>query len=49
MKKIKAGIVGASGYAGYELIKILARHKNVEIAALNSQSNAGREPFSGYE
>lgn len=38
---IKAGIVGAAGYAGGELIRLLARHPMVEIAALMGHSNAG--------
>ena len=28
---IKAGIVGATGYAGQQLLWILENHKNVEI------------------
>lgn len=38
---IKAGIFGASGYTGFELIKILDRHPEVEILFVTSQSNAG--------
>lgn len=38
---IKAGVVGAAGYAGGELIRLLARHPMVEIAALMGHSNAG--------
>ena len=48
MKKIKAGILGASGYAGYELIKILSRHPKVELAVLNSKSHAGKTVKSVY-
>ncbi|MBI2659715.1 N-acetyl-gamma-glutamyl-phosphate reductase [Candidatus Woesearchaeota archaeon] len=46
--KIKAGIIGASGYTGYELIKILSRHKNVELAFLNSKSHNGQSVKSKY-
>ena len=28
---IKAGIIGATGYAGGELVRILTGHKDVEI------------------
>ena len=28
---IKAGIIGATGYAGGELVRLLQGHKNVEI------------------
>lgn len=31
-KKLKVGIVGATGYTGEELVRILVRHPNVEIA-----------------
>lgn len=43
MKKISAAIIGASGYTGAELIRILLNHKKVEIAALVANSNAGQK------
>ena len=46
--KIKAGIIGASGYTGYELIKILARHRKVELSFLNSRSHEGKTVKSAY-
>lgn len=46
--KIKAGIIGASGYTGYELIKILGRHKFVDLIFLNSQSHKGQTVKSVY-
>lgn len=39
MKKI--GIVGATGYTGVELLRILAIHPEVEISYVTSRSNAG--------
>lgn len=33
---IKAGVVGATGYAGEEVIKILIRHKDVKITELSA-------------
>lgn len=39
--KIKAGIVGGAGYTGGELLRILVNHPDVEIAFVNSNSNAG--------
>lgn len=39
--KIKVGITGASGYAGIELVKLLARHPNAELACVTSRSLAG--------
>ena len=41
MSKIKAGITGASGYAGVEIVKLLARHPDVELACVTSRSLAG--------
>jgi len=41
-KKIKATIIGASGYTGVELIRILLGHPDVEIFQLIAESNAGQ-------
>ena len=41
MKKIKVGIIGGAGYTAGELIRILIHHPTVEIAFVNSSSNAG--------
>ncbi|MBM3188781.1 MAG: N-acetyl-gamma-glutamyl-phosphate reductase [Chloroflexi bacterium] len=38
---IRVGIYGATGYAGYELLRILVRHPQAEIAFLASESHAG--------
>ena len=38
---IKVGILGAAGYAGGELIRLLLNHPQVEIVFANSESNAG--------
>lgn len=38
MKKTKVGIIGATGYVGVELIRLLLNHKNVEISGLGSNS-----------
>ena len=46
--KIKAGIIGASGYAGYELIKILSRHEFADIEFLNSKSHENKAVKSVY-
>jgi N-acetyl-gamma-glutamyl-phosphate reductase len=46
MKKI--GIIGASGYTGYELIKILKKHPKVDLVALNSKSYTGQTVKSLY-
>jgi len=36
------GVVGASGYTGLELLRILLRHPELEIAAVTSEQRAGR-------
>lgn len=40
---IKIGIIGATGYAGAELVRILAGHPKVELSVLTSRQYAGRE------
>ena len=40
--------MGASGYTGYELIKILSRHKFVDLTFLNSKSHDGQAVKSVY-
>jgi N-acetyl-gamma-glutamyl-phosphate reductase len=40
--KIKVGIIGSAGYTGGELIRLLINHPQVEIAFVNSSSNAGK-------
>lgn len=42
MNKTKVGIVGASGYSGEELIRLLLRHPNVEIVSFTSRQHAGK-------
>ena len=39
---IKAGIIGATGYAGGELVRILQNHKEAEIIWLGSKSYVGQ-------
>lgn len=39
--KIKAGIVGATGYTGVELLRLLTTHPHVEVSAITSRSEAG--------
>ncbi len=42
MKKTHIAIVGAAGYTGEELLRLLSRHPQVEIAAITSRASAGR-------
>jgi N-acetyl-gamma-glutamyl-phosphate reductase len=38
---IKVGIVGGTGYTGVELLRLLARHSEVELKAITSRKEAG--------
>ena len=40
---MKIGVVGASGYAGGELLRLLASHPEFEAAVISAGSNAGEE------
>ena len=46
---IKAGILGAAGYTGGELIRLLLNHPNAEILFANSESNAGNPVSDVHE
>jgi N-acetyl-gamma-glutamyl-phosphate reductase len=45
---VKVAIVGASGYTGVELIRLLANHPAVEIACVTSRQNAGEEIAAAF-
>lgn len=38
---IKVGVVGGTGYTGVELLRLLAQHPHVELAAITSRGEAG--------
>ena len=42
MKQIPVGVIGATGYAGAELVRLLLSHPNVTLAALSSVSFEGK-------
>ncbi len=46
--KYKAGIIGATGYAGVELVRLLLRHPHAEIAAISSVSYKGQKISEVY-
>ncbi len=46
---IKVGILGAAGYTGGELIRLLLNHPQVEIVFANSESNAGNKVYAVHE
>ncbi len=45
MTKIKVAVVGASGYSGLELVRLLARHPGCDLVAVTSREDQGR-PYS---
>ena len=38
---VKAGIIGGSGYTGFELVRLLSRHPRVDLCFITSESSAG--------
>lgn len=48
---IKVGIIGATGYAGGELVRLITQHPKAELVTMTSQSYAGqeyKEVYSNY-
>ena len=48
MTKTKIAILGASGYTGAELVRLIATHPTMEIAALTADRKAGQKMTSVY-
>ena len=46
---VRVGILGAAGYTGGELIRLLLNHSEVEIVFANSESNAGNKVYDVHE
>ena len=46
---IRIGILGAAGYTGGELIRLLLNHPQAEIVFANSESNAGNKVYEVHE
>ena len=42
MDKARVAVLGASGYSGAELVRLLATHPRVQLAALGAESSAGK-------
>ena len=40
--RTRVGVLGASGYTGADAVRLLARHPDVEIAALTANTHAGK-------
>lgn len=39
---VRVGIVGGTGYTGVELLRLLAMHEDVEVAAITSRADSGK-------
>lgn len=47
-ERIKTAVIGASGYTGQELLRLLAMHPSVELVAVTSRQEAGRSLVSVF-
>jgi len=47
-EKLRAAIIGSTGYGGVELIRLLLRHPQVQIASVVSSTAAGTPITDGY-
>jgi len=45
-RRIRVGIIGATGYVGAELIRLLARHPNVDLVGLQGRDR-DYDPIAG--
>ena len=43
---MKTAVIGASGYAGGELLRLLATHPHFEVVSITAHSNAGEQVTS---
>src|SRR5438270_2661606 len=43
MSRTPVAVIGASGYVGAELVRLLVRHPNVELRGLYAHRHAGHE------
>lgn len=48
MKQVNIGIIGGAGYTGGELLRILLNHPQVNIAFVNSKSQAGKPVYATH-
>lgn len=47
-KKLRTAILGASGYTGAELLRLLQNHPNFEVTTLTGETQAGKEMEAVY-
>jgi N-acetyl-gamma-glutamyl-phosphate reductase len=48
MNKINIGIIGAAGYTGGELLRIVINHPNINIAFAHSKSQIGKPVYATH-
>lgn len=48
MTKIKTAVIGAAGYTGGELLRILVRHPAVELVCVHSNSQKGKKVIESH-
>ncbi len=48
-KKIKVGIVGANGYAGAEVLRLIAEHPFAELCAVTSRAHYGKRVLDVFQ
>lgn len=48
MEKIKVSIIGASGYTGGELLRLLLFHPNIEVQQITSSSYYGKPAYKAH-
>ena len=46
--KIRVGVLGASGYTGADLVRLLATHPEAEIKVLTANAQAGKPMAAVY-
>jgi len=46
--RIRAAVVGSTGYGGVDLLRLLRRHPHVEVTSVISSSSAGQDISGGY-
>lgn len=45
---MRAGVIGATGYTGFELVKIILRHSKLDLTVITSESYAGKSVSEVY-
>lgn len=48
LNRVKAAVIGASGYTGADLVRLALRHPNIEITTLTANSHAGKDIAQVY-